>query len=179
MLAARPEAHKPPDGQSTPSRRSAGLGFESPRLRATIGPMSPDVASHAYTLLSAMLESCHAIERLVPDGLDRERLGLRALEANVTEALGVVREEHPEAQALLRCSFCGKAQAEVAKLIAGRSAHICNECIDLCDDIVQEERNVGHATQGDAKTTDEQSDAKDLDEPSSVRRTVPPPRDGK
>jgi len=141
--------------------------------------MSPDVASHATTLLSAMLESCRAIARAVPDGLDRERLGLRALEATVTQALDVVREEHPEAQALLQCSFCGKAQGEVARLIAGRSAHICNECIDLCSDIVREERAAPPAPQADAKRMDELSDCKDLDEPSSVRRTVPPPRDGR
>lgn len=39
----------------------------------------------------------------------------------------------------LRCSFCGKAQKEVDKLIAGPSAYICNECVDLCSGIVAEE----------------------------------------
>ena len=40
---------------------------------------------------------------------------------------------------LLFCSFCGKNQNEVRKLIAGPSVYICNECIDLCNDIIQEE----------------------------------------
>jgi len=40
---------------------------------------------------------------------------------------------------LLYCSFCGKNQNEVRKLIAGPSVYICNECIDLCNDIIQEE----------------------------------------
>ena len=40
---------------------------------------------------------------------------------------------------LLFCSFCGKNQNEVTKLIAGPSVYICNECIDLCNDIIQEE----------------------------------------
>ena len=39
----------------------------------------------------------------------------------------------------LNCSFCGKAQNEVKKLIAGPSVYICNECVDLCNDIIEEE----------------------------------------
>jgi ATP-dependent Clp protease ATP-binding subunit ClpX len=40
---------------------------------------------------------------------------------------------------LLFCSFCGKSQHEVTKLIAGPSVFICNECVDLCNDIIREE----------------------------------------
>lgn len=40
---------------------------------------------------------------------------------------------------LLYCSFCGKSQHEVKKLIAGPSVFICNECVDLCNDIIIEE----------------------------------------
>ena len=39
----------------------------------------------------------------------------------------------------LHCSFCGKAQKEVKKLIAGPTVYICNECVDLCNDILHEE----------------------------------------
>ena len=39
----------------------------------------------------------------------------------------------------LNCSFCGKAQDEVKKLIAGPSVYICNECVDLCNEIIEEE----------------------------------------
>ena len=52
---------------------------------------------------------------------------------------------------LLFCSFCGKNQNEVRKLIAGPSVYICNECIDLCNDIIQEEINEA------ADTTEEES----------------------
>ena len=45
---------------------------------------------------------------------------------------------------LLYCSFCGKSQHEVRKLIAGPSVFICDECVDLCNDIIQEEM---HASQ--------------------------------
>ncbi len=40
---------------------------------------------------------------------------------------------------ILRCSFCGKTQDEVRKLIAGPTVYICNECVDLCTDIIEEE----------------------------------------
>ena len=42
---------------------------------------------------------------------------------------------------LLRCSFCGKSQNEVKKLIAGPGVYICDECIELCNDIIAEERD--------------------------------------
>ena len=42
-------------------------------------------------------------------------------------------------QKKLHCSFCGKSQDEVKKLIAGPSVYICNECVDLCNDIIEEE----------------------------------------
>ncbi|MGZ3746505.1 MAG: ATP-dependent Clp protease ATP-binding subunit ClpX [Pseudobdellovibrionaceae bacterium] len=41
----------------------------------------------------------------------------------------------------LRCSFCGKGQKEVKKLIAGPGVYICDECIDLCNDIIDEEKD--------------------------------------
>ena len=40
---------------------------------------------------------------------------------------------------LLYCSFCGKSQHEVRKLIAGPSVFICDECVELCNDIIREE----------------------------------------
>ena len=51
----------------------------------------------------------------------------------------------------LRCSFCGKAQDEVKKLIAGPHVYICNECIRLCQDILKDELN----------NTDEEFELKD------------------
>src|SRR3989338_6830031 len=40
---------------------------------------------------------------------------------------------------ILHCSFCGKSQHEVRKVIAGPSVFVCNECVDLCNDIIREE----------------------------------------
>src|SRR3989304_2598325 len=40
---------------------------------------------------------------------------------------------------VMRCSFCGKHQREVKRLIAGSKANICNECVSLCNDILAED----------------------------------------
>src|SRR5204863_352166 len=45
----------------------------------------------------------------------------------------------PEGGNNLSCSFCGKSQREVKKLIAGPSVYICDECIELCNDIITED----------------------------------------
>ena len=47
------------------------------------------------------------------------------------------------AEKLLYCSFCGKSQHEVRKLIAGPQVFICDECIELCNDIIREELQAG------------------------------------
>src|SRR5882724_8086841 len=47
--------------------------------------------------------------------------------------------KHGETSGNLVCSFCGKSQDEVRKLIAGPTVYICDECIDLCNDIIAEE----------------------------------------
>ncbi|NLE02569.1 MAG: ATP-dependent Clp protease ATP-binding subunit ClpX [Fibrobacter sp.] len=42
----------------------------------------------------------------------------------------------------IKCSFCGKGPDEVGKLITGPSVHICNECVEMCNEILREERSV-------------------------------------
>src|SRR5665647_3178038 len=64
---------------------------------------------------------------------------------------------------LLYCSFCGKSQHEVRKLIAGPSVFICDECIELCNDIIKEE--------GDASTTGQATKDK-LPTPHEIRSTL-------
>ena len=53
---------------------------------------------------------------------------------------------------VLYCSFCGKSQHEVKKLIAGPSVFICDECIELCNDIIRDELPPEGAAQKSAKT---------------------------
>ena len=54
--------------------------------------------------------------------------------------------KNTEDSKLLYCSFCGKSQHEVRKLIAGPSVFICDECVDLCNDIITEEMQEKAAT---------------------------------
>lgn len=65
---------------------------------------------------------------------------------------------------LLYCSFCGKSQHEVRKLIAGPSVFICDECVDLCNDIIREEVQEAES-KGDSETLPTPKEIKDtLDE---------------
>jgi len=59
------------------------------------------------------------------------------------------KDGNDEGGKLLYCSFCGKSQHEVRKLIAGPSVFICDECVDLCNDIIREEvqENAGESDQ--------------------------------
>ena len=40
-----------------------------------------------------------------------------------------------------RCSFCGKSQYRVERMIAGSNVYICNECVELCDEVLQDAKN--------------------------------------
>jgi len=67
-------------------------------------------------------------------------------------------EKKSGSEKLLYCSFCGKSQHEVKKLIAGPSVYICDECIDLCNDIVRDEiagDKGGKGSNGDLPTPKE------------------------
>jgi len=64
---------------------------------------------------------------------------------------------------LLYCSFCGKSQHEVRKLIAGPSVFVCDECIELCNDIIREETHA--ALPG-------KSDKSDLPVPHEIRASL-------
>eukprot|EP01030_Chromulinospumella_sphaerica_P016134 gene16134-15945_t len=63
---------------------------------------------------------------------------------------------------LLYCSFCGKSQHEVKKLIAGPSVFICDECIDLCNDIIRDETSAIEAVAGAKSDLPTPSEIKDL-----------------
>ncbi|HLR87371.1 MAG TPA: ATP-dependent Clp protease ATP-binding subunit ClpX [Wenzhouxiangella sp.] len=54
---------------------------------------------------------------------------------------------------ILYCSFCGKSQHEVRKLIAGPSVYICDECVDLCNDIIREELEAAVETESESLPT--------------------------
>ncbi|WP_058302245.1 ATP-dependent protease ATP-binding subunit ClpX [Gorillibacterium timonense] len=66
-----------------------------------------------------------------------------------------------EEKGQLKCSFCGKSQDQVRKLVAGPGVYICDECIELCTEIVEEE--LGH---------DEELDLKDVPKPKDIRNIL-------
>lgn len=66
-----------------------------------------------------------------------------------------------ESADLLKCSFCGKSQKQVKKLIAGGGVYICDECIELCNEIIEEEL-------GAAQATAAESEEKKLPRPSEI-----------
>jgi len=61
----------------------------------------------------------------------------------------------------LKCSFCGKSQDQVRKLVAGPGVYICDECIELCTEIVEEELG-----------NDEELELKDIPKPSGIREIL-------
>ena len=70
-----------------------------------------------------------------------------------------------EGEKLLYCSFCGKSQHEVKKLIAGPSVFICDECVDLCNDIIKEEvQNLSDIKSADKSLPSPQEICKILDQ---------------
>ena len=58
-----------------------------------------------------------------------------------------------ESKSTLYCSFCGKSQHEVRKLIAGPTVFICDECVELCMDIIREEHKIGFVKTKDGVPT--------------------------
>jgi ATP-dependent Clp protease ATP-binding subunit ClpX len=72
-----------------------------------------------------------------------------------------------ESADLFKCSFCGKSQKQVQQLIAGPGVYICDECVELCNEII-EERMAEAATASSPTSTSEA--ARDLRVPRGVRR---------
>lgn len=62
----------------------------------------------------------------------------------------------------LTCSFCGKSQDEVKKLIAGPTVYICDECIELCNDIIDEEAKLDQVSDSEAKKLPKPVEIKDI-----------------
>ena len=62
----------------------------------------------------------------------------------------------------LTCSFCGKSQDEVKKLIAGPTVYICDECIELCNDIIDEEARLDQASDTQSRKLPKPAEIKDI-----------------
>jgi ClpX C4-type zinc finger/Glyoxalase superfamily protein len=71
-------------------------------------------------------------------GYDNWNILSARIDAQLPGATAGAQNQTPQ-EKLLYCSFCGKSQHEVRKLIAGPAVYICDECVDLCVDIVDEQ----------------------------------------
>jgi ATP-dependent Clp protease ATP-binding subunit ClpX len=76
----------------------------------------------------------------------------------------------------LKCSFCGKSQDKVRKLIAGPGVYICDECIELCNEILDEELLEGHGSMAHQPPRSEPRKKKETSMPMTVSQ-MPKPRD--
>ncbi|MEZ4598971.1 MAG: ATP-dependent Clp protease ATP-binding subunit ClpX [Syntrophotaleaceae bacterium] len=70
--------------------------------------------------------------------------------------------QHDEKSGYLTCSFCGKGQDDVKKLIAGPAVYICDECIELCKDIIAEEAKLEDAAASHTSRLPRPSEIKDI-----------------
>jgi ATP-dependent Clp protease ATP-binding subunit ClpX len=78
----------------------------------------------------------------------------------------------------LKCSFCGKSQDQVRKLIAGPGVYICDECIDLCNEILDEELVDGHGGGGrQAAEPKGKAPAKKSAKPAPTLAQIPKPKE--
>ena len=78
-----------------------------------------------------------------------------------------MKEKDKDKEDLLHCSFCGKSQKEVKKLVAGRGVYICNECIDVCHTIMEEDLSVNPE---DEKSTEKSPFGQELPTPSKIKK---------
>ena len=67
----------------------------------------------------------------------------------------------------LKCSFCGKSQDQVKKLIAGPEVYICDECVELCNEILDEE--FFEAKDGEGSETEEAFNEKPIPKPHEIK----------
>lgn len=82
----------------------------------------------------------------------------------------------------LKCSFCGKSQEQVRKLIAGPGVYICDECIDLCNEILDEELVDGQGSGSSGgrhapETGRSKAPAKKTSKPAPTLAEVPKPHE--
>jgi ATP-dependent Clp protease ATP-binding subunit ClpX len=75
----------------------------------------------------------------------------------------------------LKCSFCGKSQEQVRKLIAGPGVYICDECIDLCNEILDEELSESQVAARSAPETKSKAPSKKTAKPAPTLAEVPKP----
>ena len=141
---ARPRRRSAPTSSATRSSRPS-----RPRSTASSTRSSPPASWSTPDRLGARRHGVRSVQhRRVSSGLPPRFpgsvLALAAAAGLSVRCQARRGDESPvprvgETGDLLKCSFCGKSQKQVKKLIAGPGVYICDECIDLCNEIIEEE----------------------------------------
>src|SRR5215469_14846378 len=77
---------------------------------------------------------------LIAKAFGYENWNILSAKIDAAQPPGGATGQQPAAQAkLLYCSFCGKSQHDVRKLVAGPAVYICDECVDLCNGVIDEQ----------------------------------------
>ena len=143
-----------PDELAGPGTRDFYLGIlshdEKVRLARLLSPAKQELFLLAHGLLRTSLSRISRTSTgstrylressVTPRGIVAERsIVCRGCLGTLSMIVSTAGHQGPAPQAVLYCSFCGKAQHEVNKLVAGPAVFICDECIDLCSDIIDEQ----------------------------------------
>ena len=135
--AQRDHRHPPPAGRDHRQAHRQGARGRSARHRARLLHelrAGPGVRDHRPGDLGALK---HVVECFANRG---EPLSFAARSRRLESSSGRRFMARPtDSNEQLLCSFCGKSQRQVKKLIAGPGVYICDECIDLCNEIIDEE----------------------------------------
>jgi hypothetical protein len=83
-------------------------------------------------------------------GYDNWNILSAKIDAAQAPSGATVSPQGPASQPVLSCSFCGKSQHDVSKLVAGPAVFICDECVDICSDIIDEK--LLRLSEGDEET---------------------------
>jgi ATP-dependent Clp protease ATP-binding subunit ClpA len=122
-------------------------GERAPQVSAEARGTMPRAATMAQQAGRAEVDTEHLLAALVLDPGSRARrvlshlgVSIHAIKSELDCYVGPGKQRRrSRGKALLACSFCGKSQRQVKKLIAGPGVYICDECIDLCNEIIAEE----------------------------------------
>jgi len=110
-----------------------------------------DAKAMGGSLRKALAARGHSITHsdsleLISNAFGFDNWNILAAKIETAERSGLASAAEPkqdDPQGTLYCSFCGKSQHQVYKLIAGPKVFICDECVALCDDIIEEEDQIG------------------------------------
>ena len=146
-LGVRADAVRAAARQLFPGGGGGRPGGRQPQVSAEAGEAMRRAAAIAQQAGRGEVGTEHLLAALVLDPGSRARrvlshlgVSIAAVKRGLDGYVGLGKQRrHKRGKADLACSFCGKSQKQVKKLIGGPGVYICDECVDLCNEIVAEE----------------------------------------